>query len=162
MLGGSRVAKGWQKGCAVSEAGWTVVGLSDLPRVPGREDIEWLPLQHALRLGAFGTNVFVGPAGGEELIGLHDETGEDGQEEMYVVLAGAVRFELAGEVLELRRGDVAAVRDRRVRRRATATEPGSAVLVVGAPPGSLQRSTWRPEWFADVPKLEDGDQRAQP
>jgi hypothetical protein len=146
----------------VSEAGWTVVGLSDLPRVPGREDIEWLPLQHTLRLGAFGTNVFVGPAGGEELIGLHDETGEDGQEEMYVVLAGAVRFELAGEVLELRRGDVIAVRDRRVRHRATGTDPGSAVLVVGAPPGSLQRSTWRPEWFANVPKLEDGDQRARP
>jgi hypothetical protein len=146
----------------VSEAGYTVVGLSDLPRVPDREDIEWLPLQHALRLGAFGTNVFVGPAGGEELIGPHDETGEDGQLEMYMVLAGAVRFELAGEMLELSRGDVAAVRDRNVRRRATAIEPGSAVLVVGAPPGSLRRSTWRPEWFADVPKLEGGDQRARP
>jgi hypothetical protein len=47
----------------MSEAGWTVVRLTDLPRVPGREDIEWLPLQHAFRLGAFGTNVFVGPAG---------------------------------------------------------------------------------------------------
>jgi hypothetical protein len=145
----------------MNEAGWTVVGLSDLPRVPGREDIEWLPLQHALGLGAFGTNVFVGREGGEELIGLHDETGEHGQEEMYMVLTGTVRFELAGEVLELRRGHVVAVRDRRVQRRATATEPGSAVLVVGAPPGSLQHSTWRPEWFADVPKLQDGDQRAR-
>ena len=146
----------------MGEAGWTVVGLSDLPRVPGREDIEWLPLQHALRLGAFGTNVFVGPAGGEELIGPHDETGEEGQEEMYLVLSGAVRFELSDEVLELRRGDVVAVRDRAVRRRATATEPGSAVLVVGAPPGSLRRSTWRPEWFADVPRCGDGDRRARP
>ena len=145
----------------MSEAGWTVVGLSDLPRVPGREDIEWLPLQHALRLGAFGTNVFVGPAGGEELIGPHDETGEDGQEEMYLVLAGTVRFEISGEALELRQGDIVARRDRAVRRRATATRPGSAVLVVGAPPGSLARSTWRPEWFASVPELEDGDRRAR-
>jgi len=63
--------------------------------VPGRQDIEWLPLQHALRLSAFGTNVYVAPVGGEELIGLHDETGEDGQEELYLVLDGAVRFELA-------------------------------------------------------------------
>lgn len=145
----------------MSGAGWTVVGLGDLPRVPGREDIEWLPLQHALRLGAFGTNVFVGPAGGEELIGPHDETGEDGQEEMYLVLAGTVRFELAGETLELGQGDVVAVRDRAVRRRATAMEPGSTVLVVGAPPGSLVRSTWRPEWFAGVPELGDGDRRAR-
>ncbi len=43
--------------------------------------------------------------------------------------------------------------------RATALEAGSAVLVIGAPPGSLRRSTWRPEWFAEVPKLGDGDQR---
>jgi hypothetical protein len=140
-------------------AGWTVVALSDLPRVPGRQDIEWLPLQHALRLSAFGTNAYVAPVGGEELIGLHDESGEDGQEELYLVLDGAVRFELADEVLELRRGEIVAVRDRRVRRRATGLELGSAVLVVGAPPGSLRRSTWRPEWFAEVPRLGDGDQR---
>src|SRR5215218_3380677 len=146
----------------MSGAGWTVVGLTDLPRVPGREDIEWLPLQHALRLSAFGTNVFVGPEGGEELIGLHDETSEDGQEELYVVLAGTVRFEIDGEALELRREDVIAVRDRSVQRRATGLEPGSSVLVIGAPPGSLKRSTWRPEWFADVSKLGDGDQRARP
>jgi quercetin dioxygenase-like cupin family protein len=106
--------------------------------------------------------VFVGRAGGEELIGPHDETGEDGQEEMYLVLSGTVRFEVADEVLELRRGDVVAVRDRTVRRRATGTEPGSAVLVVGAPAGSLRRSTWRPGWFAAVPKLGDGDLRARP
>ena len=52
------------------------------------------------------------------------------------------------------------MRDRAVRRRATATEPGSTVLVVGAPPGSLVHSTWRPERFANVPELEDGDRRA--
>jgi hypothetical protein len=146
----------------VSSSGWTVVALSDLPRVPGRQDIEWLPLQHALRLSAFGANVFIAPAGGEELIGLHDEMGEDGQEEIYIVLAGAMRFELGDEVLELRREELVAVRDRGVRWRATALEPGSAVLVIGAPPGSLRRSTWRPEWFAEVSKLGDGDQRARP
>jgi hypothetical protein len=138
-----------------------VVALSDMPRVPGRQDIEWLPLQHALHLSAFGANIFVAPMGEEELIGPHDETGEFGQEEIYLVLAGAVRFELADEVLELRREELVAVRDRRVRRRATALEPGSTVLVIGAPPGSLRRSTWRAEWFAEVPKLGDGDQRGR-
>ena len=143
----------------VESSGWTVVALSDLPRVPGRQDIEWLPLQHALRLGAFGANVFVAPNGGEELISSHDETGADGQEEVYLVLSGAVRFELGEEELDVRREEVVAVRDRSVRRRATALEPGSAVLAIGAPPGSLRRSTWRPEWFAEVPRLGDGDQR---
>ena len=47
----------------MSSAGWTAVGLSDLPCMPGRQAIEWLPLQHALRLSAFGTNVFVAPMG---------------------------------------------------------------------------------------------------
>jgi mannose-6-phosphate isomerase-like protein (cupin superfamily) len=105
--------------------------------VPGREDIDWRPLQHALRLGAFWANVFIAPEAGAETIGLHDETGEDGQEEIYVILDGAVRFELGGETVILRRNELAAIRDRAVRRRAEALEPGSAVLVVGAPPGSL-------------------------
>ena len=78
------------------------------------------------------------------------------------MLAGAMRFELGDEVLELCHEELVAVRDRGVRRRATALEPGSAVLVIGAPPGSLRRSTWRPEWFAEVSKLGDGDQRARP
>jgi hypothetical protein len=116
-----------------------VVALSDLPRVPGRQDIECLPLQHALRLSAFGANVFVAPNGGEELIGLHDETVEEGQEEIYLVLSGTVRFEFGEEMLDVRREEVVAIRDRRVQRKATALEPGSAVLAIGAPPGSLRR-----------------------
>lgn len=145
----------------MSSSGWTVVALSDLPRVPGRQDIEWLPVQHALRLSAFGANIFVAPLGNEELVGEHDETGEDGQEEIYIVLKGALRFELDDEVLELRREELVAVRSRSVHRRAKALEPGSAVLVIGAPPGRLRRSTWRPEWFAEVPTLRDGDRRDQ-
>jgi hypothetical protein len=58
----------------VSSLAWIVVAFSDLPRVLGRQDIGWLPLQHALRLSAFGTNILVAPIG-EELIGLHDKTG---------------------------------------------------------------------------------------
>jgi hypothetical protein len=58
-----------------------------------------LPLLAATRVAsAFGANVFVAPMGGEELIGLHDESDEGGQEEIYLMLAGAVRFELADEV----------------------------------------------------------------
>ena len=73
-----------------------------------------------------------------------------------------MRFELDGEVLELRREDVVAVRDRGVRRRVTALEPESAMLVIGAPPGNLRRSAWCPEWFAEVPTLGDGGQRDRP
>jgi len=106
--------------------------------------------------------VFVALVGREELIGLHDETGEKGQEGLHVVLAGAVRFEFDGEVLELRRKDVVTVRDRGVRRRVTTLEPGSAMLVIGVPPGNWRRSAWRPEWFAEVPTLGDGGQRDRP
>ncbi len=55
-----------------------------------------------MRLSAFGaTNVFIAPVGNEELLGEPDETGEDGQEEIYVVLRGARRFEVDDEVLEV-------------------------------------------------------------
>jgi mannose-6-phosphate isomerase-like protein (cupin superfamily) len=151
----------WLEELAVKTSGWTVAAISDLPRVPGRQDIEWRPLQHALRLSAFGANVFVALVSGDELIGPHDESGEHGQEEIYLILEGSLRFELDGEILDVSRNEMVAVRDRGVRRRATALESGSVVLVVGAPPGNLRRSTWRPEWFAGVPRIGDGDQREQ-
>jgi hypothetical protein len=58
---------------------------------------------------------------------------EDDQEDTYQVLADSVRFEFSEEMLEVHREEIVAVRDRRVRRGATALEPGCAVMVIGAP-----------------------------
>jgi len=79
------------------EPGYWVKRLDEVPLVPtdDPDDFDWYPIQHHFGLGAFGVNAFGGEPG-IELVAEHDET-ESGQEEVYVVLAGAAQFTLAGD-----------------------------------------------------------------
>jgi hypothetical protein len=139
-------------------SGWTVKRIADLPSVAEDEvgDPDWKPIQHYFRLSAFGANAFAARAVGDRLIGRHTEAqnGEDGQEEIYVVLSGAAEFSLDGETVVAEAGTVVAVRDLTVERSAIAIEADTTVLVVGAPPGRpFQRSTWNAEWTKNVPQV---------
>ena len=134
--------------------GFWVRRLDELPLVPtdDPDDFDWYPVQHHLGIGAFGVNAFGGDAG-IVLVAEHDET-ESGQEELYVVVAGAARFTLAGEELDVRAVSFVAVPDAAVRRAAVAAEDGTLVLAVGAPAGSGFATTWSPSHFEQVPRAE--------
>ena len=121
---------------------WTVSPITGLPVVPDAEpdDPTWYPLQHALGIDTFGANVFVAESFGQLLVDEHDE-GKSGQQELYLVLDGSAVFELDGEEARLERGDVLAVTDPSVRRRATALAAGTMLLVVGSAGGPFE-STW--------------------
>lgn len=133
--------------------GYWIKGLTEIPRVRDDEQgaPEWYPIQHHFGLRAFGANAYVAREAGDLLIGDHDETGS-GQEELYVVLAGQALFELNGERAEAHAVSVVVVRDPSVRRRAVASTAGTIVLAIGGRPADTFTSTWRPEWFADVPR----------
>ena len=92
-------------------------------------------VRRRLGLTAFGVQAFRAPSG-VEVIREHDETllGEAGQEELYLVLHGAATFEIDGEALEARAGALVQVQPT-ARRKATATEEGTTILVVGGTPG---------------------------
>ncbi len=124
--------------------------LDEIPTVPDA-DVDWHPLQHYFGLNTFGANLFVARDPGDQLIAEHDET-DSAQEELYLVLRGAVRFTFDGEARDAAAISVAAVPDVSVRRAAVALEPGATMLALGAPPGEYA-STWRPAWFESVPKL---------
>lgn len=124
-----------------------------MPTVPDTgEPAAWHPLQHFFRLSAFGANAFVAPEAGDPLIFEHDER-RGGHEELYVVVAGAARFTLAGEEADVRAVAFVAVRDPAVRRSAVSLEPGTIVLALGGPPREDFVSTWNPHWFERVPQL---------
>jgi quercetin dioxygenase-like cupin family protein len=129
---------------------YAVRRLDEVPTVPGT-DVRWHPLQHHFRLSAFGANVFVGDEAGDQLIAEHDESAS-GQEELYVVLRGAVRFSLDSEEHTVEAVGIVAVTDPSVRRSAAAVEPGAALLALGAEACAEFHSTWRSTWFADVPQ----------
>jgi oxalate decarboxylase/phosphoglucose isomerase-like protein (cupin superfamily) len=109
-----------------------VAAVGEKPRTGIRD---WLPLRVEMGISAFGVNAFVARQSGDVLVERHTEAGVSEHEELYVVLSGNARFVIDDETLELSPGDLLFVRDPRLRRSATAVEPGTTVLVVGGRPG---------------------------
>jgi tetratricopeptide (TPR) repeat protein len=112
--------------------------LEPAPRVAPRgtdEGRQRFDVRRRLGITAFGISAFRAPSGAN-VIPEHDETmlGEAGQEELYLVLSGAATFEIDGETLEATTGALVKV-EPAARRKATATEDGTTVLVVGGTPG---------------------------
>jgi tetratricopeptide (TPR) repeat protein len=108
------------------------------PRIaPGATDDgrERLDVRRRLGITAFGVSAFRAP-GGVELVREHDETllGEAGQEELYVVVEGAAMFEIDGEAVEAPAGSLIQVQPT-AKRKATSTEDGTTILVVGGTAG---------------------------
>jgi tetratricopeptide (TPR) repeat protein len=84
---------------------------------------------------SFGIQAFSAPRG-VDVIREHDETvlGEAGQEELYIVLTGAATFEIDGESVEAPAGSFVYVQPT-AKRKATAKDEGTTILVVGGTPG---------------------------
>ena len=95
--------------------------------------LRFRPLRPLLGIEAFGVAGWVADAG-QDVIVDHTEP-DDGQEELYVVLAGKARFVIGDdEQILAGPGTCVAVRPG-VRRRATAEADETSVLAVGAPRG---------------------------
>jgi tetratricopeptide (TPR) repeat protein len=135
-----------------------VVHLDELAPQRGAEDSRWFRLRRELDVKAFGINAY-GADAGHRVIEEHDELGTAAgkHEELYAILRGSARFELAGEEKTVRAGEFVFVHDRAVRRGAIAEEDGTIVLVAGGTPGVAYRiSSW--EAAADAyPHWEHGD-----
>ena len=109
--------------------------IADIPPLPtDLVEAEWKPIRHHFGITAFGTNAYVARAAGELVIEEHSE-GPNGHEELYVVATGRATFTIAGEEFDAPAGTLVAVTDPSIVRGAIAEEPGTTVLVVGAPRG---------------------------
>ena len=132
------------------EPNWKVARLDDIER-RGRD----IPVREHLGIRAFGINAF---AAGEDgtLVNEHDEAGS-GQEELYIVLDGAVRFEVDGEPVDAQPGTLLFIGPE-ARRKATGN---GTVLVVGATPGEAYHGVdWGDAWpFHSESMKAYGDQR---
>jgi hypothetical protein len=84
---------------------------------------------------SFGISAFRAPSG-VDVIREHDETllGEAGQEELYIVLEGAATFEIDSVTVEAPAGALVHVHPT-AKRKATARDEGTTILVVGGTPG---------------------------
>ncbi|MDP1848001.1 MAG: hypothetical protein Q8K79_09430 [Solirubrobacteraceae bacterium] len=119
-----------------------IVALDEIPRAsdPCDPSLDWRPVRGHLGIRSFGVNAFLGARPGDRVVERHTEEG--GHEELYVVVRGAARFVLddgehvvpAGSVVHVAPGTL---------REAFATQPDTAVLVVGAAPDQkFEISEW--------------------
>jgi tetratricopeptide (TPR) repeat protein len=104
---------------------------------PGAEDTGRQRFDVRRRLGvtSFGVQAFRAPKD-VEVVREHDETllGENGQEELYLVLNGAATFEIDGESFDAPEGSLVHVHPT-AKRKATSRDEGTTILVVGGTPG---------------------------
>jgi tetratricopeptide (TPR) repeat protein len=112
--------------------------LEPAPRIAPRgtdDGRQRFDVRRRLGITAFGISAFSAPSG-VAVIREHDEAllGEAGQEELYLVLRGAATFEIDGEVVEAPTGALVQVQPT-AKRKATATEEDTTILVVGGTPG---------------------------
>jgi hypothetical protein len=129
------------------EKGYVFVTLEELEPAPllapGAEDDgrQRLDVRRSLGIGSFGVQAFRAPAG-VDVIREHDESflGEAGQEELYLVSSGAATFEIDGDVVDAPAGALVHVQPT-AKRKATAKEDGTTILVVGGTPGKAYEPT---------------------
>jgi mannose-6-phosphate isomerase-like protein (cupin superfamily) len=89
-----------------------------------------------LGVRSFGLQVLDLPAGFADYP-EHDHAG-DGQEEVYVVLAGSAVFTVAGERVEAGAGSLVRV-EPAARRKLVPGSQGARIMAIGCPPGDYER-----------------------
>ena len=119
------------------------------------------PIRRELGVRAFGVNAYTAREAGDQLIEPHDETGSGSghQEELYVVVSGRATFTVDGTEIDAPAGTLVFVPDISTRRAATAAEPGTTALVVGAPADRALPTSPFEYWFVAEGPYRAGDFR---
>ncbi len=134
-------------------ASYGIAHLDDIEEVDdGR--CPFRPIRQHFGIMTFGANAWTAKHVGDRLLNEHDE--KDEFDELYVVLSGTARFELAGDSVEARAGTFVHVPPG-VMRTAFAQKPGTTILAVG---GGREGEPYRPGgwelWSPLRPLMEAG------
>ena len=114
--------------------------VDDLDRIELQDGFVWRPVRRHFGLRAFGVNAYTPGRSGRV---IEEHTEPLGQEEIYVVLRGRVKFTVDGNDHELGQGQLVFVRNPSLRRGAVALTDDAAVLATGGTPGeAFEISTW--------------------
>jgi Cupin domain len=139
----------------MSDAGYEILSIDDLERYPTTAGSQILrPLRRRLGFRPFGLNVWVGEQPGHQVIEPHREP--KGPEELYVVLRGTARFTVDDETFDAPVGTLVHVPPDTFRE-ATANEPGTTVLAMGAKAGeAFTPSAWE-DFYVAYAELRAGN-----
>jgi tetratricopeptide (TPR) repeat protein len=130
-----------------------LVHIDDLEAVEMPDGFVWRPVRSQFDIQAFGTNAYTPGEGGRV---IEEHTERLGQEEIYLVLRGRVRFTLGDDEHELSAGQLVFLRDPSLRRGAVKVTGDAAVLAIGGTPGeAFEISAWE-YMFRAFPYLSAG------
>jgi tetratricopeptide (TPR) repeat protein len=110
---------------------------------PGNQS--WAMVRTHFDIQSFGVNAYIAEEAGVEVIGEHDELGENAgtHEELYFVSSGHAVFTVNGDAIDAPTGTFVFVRDPAAKRQAVAKEAGTTVVIVGGKPGeAFTPSPW--------------------
>ena len=102
----------------------------------------WHSVREHFGIEAFGVNACHGDAG-QEVVVPHEEASFGGQQELYAVVQGRVRFTCDGEDVELGEGELLFL-EPEVQRSGTALETPTLVLMIGGVAGKPFEPDWEP------------------
>jgi len=109
--------------------GYAVARLDEITEVEdGR--CPFRPVRQHFGIMTFGVTAWTAPAAGDRVINEHDESDDVDGEELYLVLSGRARFEIAGETVEAAEGTFVAV-PAGLMRTAFAEEAGTTLIAIG-------------------------------
>jgi quercetin dioxygenase-like cupin family protein len=143
----------------VHRRNYAVVVLDELERYPAMSGAPVLmPLRRRLEVSAFGINCWTAPVGAP-VIERHSEP--DGDEEVYLVVRGGVRFTVDDDTFEAGPATLVFVRPNTLRE-AIALESETLVLVVGAKPGeAFEPKSWEDFQIAFAEAYARGEDEAR-
>jgi tetratricopeptide (TPR) repeat protein len=108
-------------------------------------DQSWAMVRTHFGIQSFGVNAYIAEVAGVEVVGEHDELGENAgkHEELYFVSSGHATFTVNGDEIDAPAGTFVFVRDPAAKRKAIAMEAGTTIVIVGGKPGeAFTPSLW--------------------
>ena len=139
-------------------SGYKVAHLEDIEETnDGRQP--WRGVRHHLGITAFGVNSWTARDAGDRIINEHAEDGDDGNEELYLVLKGHATFEIGDEKVDAPEGTLVFVPPG-VKRTAFAEEAGTTVLAIGGEAGKPYEVFGWEVWAPLNPLYQAGDYEA--
>jgi tetratricopeptide (TPR) repeat protein len=105
----------------------------------------WAMVRTHFDIQSFGVNAYIAEEAGVEVIGEHDELGENAgkHEELYFISSGHAAFTVNSDEIDAPAGTFVFVRDPAAKRKAIAKEAGTTIVIVGGKPGeAFTPSPW--------------------
>lgn len=114
-------------------AGWHAAHLDEIEEFEDAGS-HYRPVRLHLGLTAFGASVWTAHSVGDPIINEHDPGDPSADEELFLVVRGHAAFDLGGELVDAPAGTFVSALPG-TQRRAHATEPDTAILLIEGTPG---------------------------